>query len=55
MKYFINGLLLLVWLLLTVILTLSIVGILFAAVILDENADSYWFELGKKLLSNISC
>ena len=55
MKYLVNGILLLIWLLLTVILTLTIVGILFAAVILDQNADPYWFEFGKKLLDNISC
>lgn len=54
MKYFVNGILLLIWFLITVGLVITLVGILFMAVIIDENENPYWFEFGKKLLNNIS-
>jgi len=49
MKYFVNGFLLLIWILFTVILILSIMGILF--VMADET--NTWMNMGKTLVENL--
>jgi len=49
MKYFVNGILLLIWMLFTVILALSVIGIIF---VIDDGTDT-WMNISKTLVENL--
>jgi len=49
MKYFVNGILLLIWMLFTVILVLSVIGIIF---VIDDDTDT-WMNMSKTLVENL--
>jgi len=49
MKYFVNGILLLIWILFTVILALSMIGMLFVMI---DDTDT-WMNMGKTLVENL--
>ena len=49
MKYFVNGFLLLIWILFTVILALSMIGMLFVMI---DDTDT-WMNMGKTLVENL--
>jgi hypothetical protein len=50
MKYFFAFLIVLLWLITTIVLSLSIVGILVVVIVLAYK-DIYWFEIPKKALN----
>jgi hypothetical protein len=50
MKYFVNGILLLIWLIFTVILAISMIGMLFVMIIDDTDT---WMNMGKTLVENL--
>jgi hypothetical protein len=49
MKYFVNGVLLLIWIIFTVILALSMIGMLFVMI---DDTDT-WMNMGKTLVENL--
>jgi hypothetical protein len=52
MKYILITLLSIVWLLTTVLLAITVIGVI-AFMVEDENEQSYWFTYGKKLLNQL--
>lgn len=53
MKYIVNAFLFILWLIFTLILGISIVGLI-VLFFPDPDEESPWFKLGKQILNNLS-